>query len=113
MHTADVLPTGLALLEPDEAQEWRRRLKRTARPCGCKSGAVAMLVALVAWPIYVVVSGVPTAPLSVLWAVLTYAGVVIGATVAGKLLGIVVGRRRHRRLQRQLARRLAALETGS
>ena len=113
MHTADVLPTGLALLEPDEAQEWRRRLKRTARPCGCKSGAAAVLAALVAWPVYVVGSGVPTAPVSVLWAVLSYVGVVIGAAIGGKLLGIAVGRRRHRRLRRQLARRLAALETGS
>ena len=113
MQTADVHPTGLALLEPDEALEWRRRLNRTARPCGCKSGAAAVLVALVAWPIDVIVSGVPTAPLEMLWAVVTYAFVLVGAAIAGKVAGIVVGRRRHRWLQRKLARRLAELETGS
>jgi hypothetical protein len=101
-----------SLLAAEEAAEWDRRLKKTARPCGCKSGAAASVVALVGWPVWVVLSGVPDTMLSFVGAVVLYGMVVIGAAVVGKIVGIVVGRRRHRRLQerlqRVLARRLAA-----
>jgi hypothetical protein len=110
MHATDVHLTGLALLAPDEAQAWRRRVRHTVHPCGCKSGAAAVLVALVAWPIRVVRSGVPTTPLAVLWVVITYGFVVVGAAIAGKVAGIVVGRARHRWALRQLGRRLAAVD---
>jgi membrane associated rhomboid family serine protease len=111
MQPTDVQLNELALLGPDEAQAWKQRLRRTARPCGCKSGAAAMLAALVIWPVHMILSGVPTAPLSVLAAVMTYVAVVIGAAVGGKVAGIVAGRLRHRRLQRHLARRLVDLQT--
>jgi hypothetical protein len=101
-----------SLLAGDEAAEWDRRLKKTARPCGCKSGAAASVVALVGWPVWVVLSAVPDTMLGFVGAVVLYGMVVIGAGVVGKIVGIVVGRRRHRRLQerlqRVLTRRLAA-----
>src|SRR5438105_2087301 len=42
--------SAFALLAPAEAAKWARRLERTARPCGCKSGAVLIFAALLGWP---------------------------------------------------------------
>ncbi len=96
-------------LDPLEASEWARRLKQTEHTCGCKSGAALMLAAIVGWPVWVVLSGIPRASLSIAGAVLTYAGVVIASAVIGKLAGIAAGRLRHRRVKHQLACRLAGL----
>ncbi len=100
---------GLDRLEVGEASQWVRRLETTARPCGCKSGAALTLAACVGWPAYVVASGIPHRPIDVGVALLTYAAVVIGSGVVGKLAGIVMGRIRHRRLRRRLAQRLARI----
>jgi hypothetical protein len=98
---------GLDHLAPAEAARWRRRLQETERPCGCKSGAALVLVALVAFPLWTfVVSGPPRTPLGVVLAVGIYAFVVVAAGVVGKVAGIVVGRWRHRHLRARLARRL-------
>jgi hypothetical protein len=95
-------------LEPAEAEQWARRLRATAHPCGCKSGAAASLLALVGWPVFLVVSGrFPHSILGALVAIVGYGTVVIAAGVAGKVAGIAVGRRRHQRLQRELRDRLA------
>lgn len=98
-------------LPADEAADWRRRLRATERPCGCKAGAASTLVALVAVP--VVIAG--TDPPHTLWQwtlkVPVYLGAVLGAAVVGKLAGIAWGVGRHRRLQHALTRRLAALAT--
>jgi hypothetical protein len=100
--------SNLAGLQPAEAEEWARRLRATAHPCGCKSGAAASLLALVAWPVFLIVSGrFPHSILGALVAFIVYGAVVIAAGVAGKVAGIGVGRRRHRRLQRELRDRLA------
>ena len=99
-----------SVLDPDEAAEWARRLRRTARPCGCKSGAAASLFVLVAWPAWIVESGRwPDSIVGALAALLVYAFAVIGAGVAGKVAGIVVVRHRHRRLQRAFSARVAAV----
>jgi hypothetical protein len=85
-------------------------LRATAHPCGCKSGAAASLFAMLFWPVFVVVSGrVPRSIAGMLVAVVVYGGVVIGAGVAGKVVGIVVARRTHRRVRRQLQARYAFL----
>jgi hypothetical protein len=99
---------GLARLDSAEAAQWRDRLAATEHPCGCKSGALATLAALVGWPIWVVASGPPTAPLTVAKALATYTAVVIGAALVGKLAGIAAGRAHYRRLRRRLAHRLVA-----
>jgi hypothetical protein len=99
---------SLDRLDPAEAEEWERRLRATAHPCGCKSGAVASLVALFCWPLFVIVSSdLPRSFVGALGAVVVYGVVVIGAGVAGKVAGILVGRSKHRRVRQRLVHRLA------
>jgi hypothetical protein len=102
----------LAGLAPAEASEWVRRLERTAKPCGCKSGAALMLVAVVSWPAWVIASGIPRSPAGIAEALAAYFGLVAGSAVVGKLAGILAGRVRHRRLQRRLRGRLAIIAAG-
>ncbi|HST67190.1 MAG TPA: hypothetical protein VLM05_18580 [Mycobacteriales bacterium] len=99
---------GLAQLDPAEAARWRSRLDRTERPCGCKSGAAAMLAAFVAWPVWAVVHGVTPTPAGIAGPVLAYPVVVIGGALGGKVAGILTGRLRHRIALARLARRVAA-----
>lgn len=99
----------LDCLEPEEAAHWRRELERTARPCGCKSGAALSLVALAGWPAWIFASGLPDTPVGLVLIFVGYAFVVIGAGILGKLAGIAAGRHRHRRLRRHLTQRLAVL----
>jgi hypothetical protein len=94
-------------LAPAEADRWRSRLQRTARPCGCKSGAALALAALVVWPVWTFMSGPPQTAFGVGLATVTYAFLVVISGVVGKVAGIVVGRRRHQRTRAQLAQRLA------
>jgi hypothetical protein len=71
-----------------------------APACGCKSGAAFVVAALVAWPVWVALSGPPTTPADVVLSIATYAGVVVGAGVAGKVAGIAaVTAARRARLQ--------------
>jgi hypothetical protein len=103
------LASGLALLPPTEAQRWQQSLDNTARPCGCKSGAVFSLSALTGSIVWWAVRGLPPDPVRVGIAVLGSLLVAIAAGLVGKLAGIVVGRQRHRSLQRRLAQRVRAL----
>jgi hypothetical protein len=50
-----------------------------------------MLAALVAWPVWVVATGLPHGPLAITTALATYVGVVILSATVGKLCGILVG----------------------
>jgi hypothetical protein len=84
----------------------RREIKKTARPCGCKSGAAMALIALAGWPAWRAAAGLPTSVIGIAEAVLAWAGVVMCAAIAGKLAGIAVGRARHRRLLRRLEQAL-------
>jgi hypothetical protein len=102
-------PAELALLGPEEAERWRRRLGRTARPCGCKSGAAATLAALAAVIVWAGTGGLPSGILAAATAALAALGVVLGAAVAGKLCGIAAGSLRHRRLRSRFTRRIRAL----
>ncbi|MDQ6805379.1 MAG: hypothetical protein M3065_10535 [Actinomycetota bacterium] len=101
--------SGLDGLPASEAVRWHRRLQKTARPCGCKSGAALALAALVAGPVWMFEAGPSQTPLGVGSAVVAYVLVVVAAGLVGKVAGIVVGRRRHRRLRQRLATRLALL----
>lgn len=82
-------------------------LKRSQRPCGCKSGAALMLLAVIGWPVGVAVSGLPRGWVSIGVALALYVGVVVGSAVVGKAGGIVAGRLLQRRVRRQFERRLA------
>jgi hypothetical protein len=95
-------------MEPAEAARWRRQLEETAHPCGCKSGAALTLVALVAWPLWILIADPPRSASDLAIAVLAYPLVVVFAALTGKVAGIFVGRRRHRLLLRQLSRRAPA-----
>jgi hypothetical protein len=50
-----------------------------------------LLVALVAWPVWVAVTGLPHGVLGIATATATYVGVVILSATVGKLGGILVG----------------------
>lgn len=82
-----------------------RQLKKTANPCGCKSGAALSLAALVVWPAWIITSAMPREPLDWAVAILAYVPVVVVAGIIGKVAGIAVGRWRHRYLRRKLAER--------
>jgi len=82
-------------------------LKRTQRPCGCKSGAALMLLAVIGWPVGVAISGLPRGWVSIAVALALYVAVVVGSAVVGKLGGIVAGRLLQRRVTRQFGRHLA------
>jgi hypothetical protein len=100
-------------LDPSEAARWRAQLQRTARPCGCKSGAALSLLALLAWPLAVVLAGPPRGLSGIGLAILLYLPFVIAAGLLGKLAGILVVRARHRRLRRRLDRRIELLAAGA
>jgi hypothetical protein len=102
---------GLERLDAAEAERWMLRLERTARPCGCKSGAGLTLAGLVGWPVWVIASVAPRSAGAVLGAVAAYPVVLVVCGVVGKVAGIAVGRRRHRRLRRRLERRVAVHPT--
>lgn len=96
---------------PDQPQlspsaKLHEQVQKTARPCGCKSGAALSASALVGWPVWMWLSPSVATLHDVLAATAAYPVVIIAAGVVGKVAGIVIGRRRHRRLRR----RLAALE---
>lgn len=101
--------TGIPLerLAPAEADRWRQKLEKTAHPCGCKSGAAFALVALLAFPVGIAVSGMARTLLRDVVVVLAYPVVVVALGLVGKVAGIVVGRWRYRSLRRRLTRRLA------
>ena len=50
-----------------------------------------MLGALVAWPVWVVATGLPHGPLPTATALASYVGVVILSATVGKVAGILVG----------------------
>jgi len=106
---------SLETLDPQEAAHWARRLERTAHPCGCKSGMAMSIAALVGWPAWILVSGPPQSPVAAIGAVVGYFLAVVVAGFLGKVVGIVVERRRNRDVRRRLAQRLAvvaALQVG-
>jgi hypothetical protein len=90
----------------EHVDELRRQVARTAKPCGCKSGAAMVLVALVGWPAWRAAAGLPDSVGGIAEALLAWAGVTVCAALAGKLAGIAVGRARHRRLVRRLRQAL-------
>jgi len=96
-------------LDTTEASLWAQRMKLTKRPCGCKSSAFLMLAALVGWPTWVIVSGIPHAPMKIVTAILVYIAVVVVSAVVGKLAGMVAGRIHYRWLMRHFEKRLSIL----
>ena len=104
--------SGLDRLASEEAARLRDRLRKTARPCGCKSGAAAALGTLIIWPAWIFASGAPRTLAGWGVAIVVYPLIVAGAGIVGKVTGIVAGRWRHQRLRRQVAERLAVIQAG-
>jgi hypothetical protein len=98
--------SGSEYAQQSAAAKLREQVQKSARPCGCKSGATLSAVALVSWPMWMWLSTSVATPRDILTATAAYPVVIITAGVAGKVAGIVIGRQRHRRLRL----RLAALE---
>jgi hypothetical protein len=69
-----------------------------------------VIVGLIGWPIWKIVSGAPTSAVPIAGAVLVWAGLVVSGAVVGKLAGIAVGRWRHKRLRQRLHRALRSAE---
>lgn len=89
-----------------EAVHWRRRMQKTARPCGCKAGAALALAAVVLWPVRFVAEP-PRTVIGAGLMVAVYGLVVVAAGLGGKLAGITVGRLQHQYFRRRLARHVA------
>lgn len=98
----------IAGLDDGQRLEWEGRLNRSYSACGCKSGAVALTVFLVAWIAAVVVGPVTVS----LTSAVALAVGILAASLAGKLAGIAVGRLGLRRSIHRL-RRLLPPESGA
>jgi hypothetical protein len=88
-----------------ELQQLERRLERFESACGCESGAVAMLSALILYPVYLAQGRGDLWPLTI-GEVAAGVGVIVAAAVAGKLAGVAWARlslRRTRDRIRELA----------
>jgi hypothetical protein len=96
-----------------ELASLRQRVARTAHPCGCKSGAIMVIAALVVWPAWRIWSGVPHSVAGAIGALAAWAGVILASALGGKVGGIVVGRWRHKRLRQQLRQALAGTTGGN
>jgi len=105
-------PELALVFEPAEAASWSKWLNRTARPCGCKSGAAMTLAALVGWPAMFLLASGGRSAREIVVAVVTYPFVVLAGALAGKIAGIVAGRATHSWLRRRLQRRLASIGPG-
>ena len=116
LRTAPVKPAAASplgrIVTTREVAELRRRVTRTANPCGCKSGAVMTVVALVVWPAWRIWSGLPDGLSGLAVSLAAWVGVIVASAAAGKLGAIAVGRWRHKRLRRQLQEALAATNRG-
>ena len=95
-----------------ELADLGQRVTRAAHPCGCKSGAIMVIAALVVWPAWRIWSGVPHSVAGAAGALAAWAGVILASALGGKVGGIVVGRWRHKRLRRQLHEALAGTTGG-
>jgi hypothetical protein len=114
LQPSPVLATlGLDRLAPAEAARWRRRLKKTARPCGCKSGAALSVAALAGWPAWILATHPPHTPFAAGLALAAYPFAIVAAGAIGKLAGIFVGRWRHRHVRRQLRHHVSRLTSAA
>jgi hypothetical protein len=85
----------------EKVRAWERQLTRHQSPCGCEQGAVGLLVGVVGYLFYLVLR--PGGWAHAGWRELWTGCVVVGITASvGKLLGILLGRRKLRRLIREI-----------
>jgi hypothetical protein len=101
----DTMPKPTSTAHPAEVADTARlegHIRRLARPCGCKSGAALTLLALIGWPVKVILAGLPHTLSGIAVAVVLYPVVVLAAALIGKVAGIIVGRARRRWYQRRL-----------
>ena len=94
----------------EEAERLRRRLESLPKPCGCKSGAALTLLALIGWPIRMILGDMPGTALGIAAWLGTYPLAVLGAALVGKVAGIGVGRAQRRWLRFLLKRQTSAFE---
>ena len=85
----------------EQLRLWERELTRLQSPCGCEEGARGLLVGVVGYLLYLVLrpGGWGNPGWRELW---IGCGVVFVTASVGKVLGIVMGRRKLRRLIRQV-----------
>jgi hypothetical protein len=77
-----------------EAHRLVEQLERSRHACGCKVGAVAVVVGFIGQPLRLAFAGLPTTAVGWLEALGVWLVVVVVGAVAGKLTGIAVGRLR-------------------
>jgi hypothetical protein len=98
-----VEPSSLAGLSEGELRRLVDGLERTARPCGCKEGAVGVSLAFVVWPVWIGLRRRPATVLGGVARTLELIPVTALSALGFKGAGIVWGRVRHRRLRAVLA----------
>jgi hypothetical protein len=96
-------PSSLSHLPAGELTRLVDGLENTARPCGCKEGAVGVSLAFVLWPVWVVLRRRPSTVVGWVVRILELIPVTVLAALAFKGAGIARGRVRHRRLLGALA----------
>ena len=95
---------GQLALESSERSDVKARMARYNRECGCSLGGLFMVAALLAAPVYIVV----TADFSI-GAAGAAIGFVLVSSLLGKALGLAVASVRLEMLQRSLSRRVRRL----
>lgn len=109
---AELEPSSLSGLSEGELRRLVDGLDHTARPCGCREGAVGVSLAFVAWPIWIGLRRRPATVLGGVGRTLELVPVTALSALGFKGAGIVLGRVRHRRLRAALAAAAADGERG-
>jgi hypothetical protein len=105
LFAAGRISLDLENIDPGLARYFETRLNRFVRACGCKSGAVAAVIALASYVTYLLVT-TTSSPRGTL-AQLLWGGVAfLTAAILGKLLGLLRARTRLVRELEHLAARL-------
>jgi hypothetical protein len=96
---------AVAGMNQEDAERWGRRLNATVNPCGCKEGAVALVIGLaICTGLYMIDSlpVPPSMPGQIAAVVLTFAAIV----GLGKAIGKRLARQKFKRLVAGLLRQL-------
>jgi hypothetical protein len=109
---APVEPSSLSSLSEDELTRLVDGLDRTARPCGCREGAVGVSLAFIMWPVWIALRRRPATVFGGVARALELIPVTAVSALGFKGAGIMWGRVRHQRLRAVLAASLRDDESG-
>ena len=96
---------AMAGMNREDAESWERRLNATVNPCGCKEGAVALVIGLAICTALYMIDSLPvprSVPGKLAGVILTFAAIV----GLGKAIGKRLARKKFKRLVAGLLRQL-------